>query len=256
MERLATAGAAAVSFAVVLLAWHFAVLWADTPPHVLPGPGAVFSALHQGLIGGTLHAHIAFTLKATLLGILYGCGLALVLSFIACEVRIVERLLYPVVVASQSIPIVAIGPLVIVYAGYGIESKILLVAVFCFFPSFVNSLAGLKSADEDFIDLYRAFSANRWQIFWNVKVPGAAHYIFSGLQISIVLSLIACVVAEYLAAPRGLGHFIKAQAGGLHISMMFAAIITLAVLGALGGFLVRVLHRVVVFWERAPHATV
>jgi len=249
-ERVQTVFAGVTSVVALLLVWHFAVAWTGTPAHVLPGPVAVISALNQGILGGTLHAHIAFTVKATLLGILVGCGLALLLSFVACEIRFIERLLYPIVVASQSIPIVAIGPLVIVYAGYGIESKILLVAVFCFFPTFVNSLAGLKASNQDYIDLYRAFSASRWQIFWNVRLPGAANYIFSGLQISIVLSLIACVVAEFLASPRGLGHFIKAQAGGLQISMMFAAIITLALLGAAGGFVVRVLHRGVVFWER------
>ena len=243
-------GAALVSFGLLLIIWHLGVTLAGTPAHVLPGPGPVLAGLYQGWIGGTLHSHIAFTLKATALGVLIGCGLALVLSVVAAELPIVERTLYPLVVTSQSIPIVAVGPLIIVYAGYGIESKVLLVALFCFFPTFVNSLAGLKIADENLVDLYRAFSASRWQIFWNVKLPGAANYIFSGLQISIVLSLIACVVAEFLASPRGLGHFIKSQAGTLEISMMFAAIITLAVLGTLAGFAVRLLQRLVVFWDR------
>lgn len=243
-------GVMLTSFGVLVAVWHIAVTLAGTPAHVLPGPAQVFAGLYQGWILGTLHAHMAFTLKATGLGILLGCGLGLVLSFAASEIRVVERVLYPLAAASQSIPIVAIGPLIIVYAGYGIESKVLLVALFCFFPTFVNALAGLKTADRNLIDLYRVFSASRWQIFWNVKLPGAAHYIFSGIQISVVLSLIACVVAEFLASPRGLGHFIKSQAGSLEISMMFAAIITLSVLGMIAGFAVRRLHRLVVFWER------
>jgi NitT/TauT family transport system permease protein len=165
------------------------------------------------------------------------------------EFNVLSRFFYPVVLGVQAMPTVAIAPLLAVWLGIDIGSKITLVAVSCFFPVFIGTVAGLNAGHAELRDLYRVFSAGRVRTLWELKLPGALHYIFAGLQVAVVLSFIVCVVGEFVSSVHGLGHLIKALSDQLDVSTMFAAIVVLAVLGAIGATLMRMLHRRVVFWE-------
>jgi NitT/TauT family transport system permease protein len=148
-------------------------------------------------------------------------------------------------------PTVAIAPLIVVYLGVGLASKVATVALLCFFPVFVNTVAGFHTTDRRLIDLYRASSSSRVRLLWDVKLPSAIDHIMASLQVAVVLAFVGCVVSEFVASTAGLGHVIKTFATDLNVAVMFAAIISLGAIGAITGFVVTHVHRRVVFWR--PH---
>ncbi len=255
-RALRAVGLPALTLAVVIGAWTVASHVFKVPNYILPRPEAVLLALHGGYVEGLFWPHFAFTLTSLALGSLVGCSAAFILAALFAESRTIERLLQPYVVALQSMPKVALAPLIIVWFGFGIESKIVMVALICFFPVFINTVVGLKAANPGLIDLMRAFSASRWEIFFRIKVPSAAGHVFAGLQIAVVLGLIGAVVAEFVSSTRGLGYLINAAAVNLDTHVMFAALFSLAALGVAGSHLVRLLHRKLVFWDAPRSETI
>ncbi len=254
-ERIKDIAYPIVTLVLIIGAWMFATEYWRVPNYVLPTPVGVLKALQVGYVDGLLWKHLLFTLQATASGYVVGCLAGLVFGALVAESKTFDRFVYPYIVALQSMPKVAIAPLIVVWFGFGIESKIVIVALVCFFPVLINTIVGIRQADRDLIDLYRAFSASRWMTFWQVKLPAAAGHIFAGLQISVVLGLIGAIVAEFIASQRGLGNVIQAASVSLDVAMMFAALISLAVLGILGSFLIRTLHGWIVFWERPGAVT-
>lgn len=249
MRRLLDLVYPLITLAVILAAWHYAVALFDMPDYVLPGPMAVLRALVAGFADGTIWRHIGYTLYATLVGYLIGSVLALLLGALLAESRTFEKFVYPVLVAVQATPKVALAPLILVWFGFGVASKIVLVVLICFFPLFVNTIVGIRRVDPDLIDACKAFSASRWYLFRHVKLPAAAGDIFAGLQIGISLALIGTVVGELVSSEAGLGYLIGSSAVNMNVSTMFAAVMLLAVIGIAGTETVRLLHRKVVFWE-------
>lgn len=245
-----------VTACVLLASWHFAVKWFAISPFMLPPPQTVGSALWVGLTEGAYLPHLSATLQATVIGYFAGCSIAIVLGAALAEWKALDRFLNPFIVALQSMPKVALAPLIIVWFGYGIESKIVMVALICFFPVFISTFNGIRAANHDLIDLYRGFSASRLTILLNVKLPSAAGSVFSGLQIAVVMALIGAVVGEFVAAKAGLGYLIQASSSMLDTATMFAAVVILSAIGVTGSELLRFLHYHVVFWERAKHTTV
>jgi NitT/TauT family transport system permease protein len=234
---------------LVIGAWWIATDLLRVDPLILPRPTAVFAVLERGVIGGQMLADVAFTVRASLVGFLIGSFVGFMVGAAVGELAILNRFVYPVVLGIQSMPTIAIAPLLIAWLGIDSRSKIVTVAIGCFFPVFISTVAGMGAVKAELLDLYRVFSASRWRTVWELKIPSALHYVFGGLQIAIVLSLIICVVSELLASLHGLGYLIKTLGQQLDLSTMFAAIIILGVLGAIGSGAVRTLHRLVVFWE-------
>jgi NitT/TauT family transport system permease protein len=235
--------------AAVIGFWQWSIWFFAIPPYLLPQPLDVLRALKIGLIDGLFYPHIAATLSATATGYLVGCAFALVTGIIVAEFQSVGRVLHPYIVALQAMPKVALAPLVVVWFGFGMASKVALVAMISFFPVFVNVIAGIRSTNPDLINLYRAFSAGRLSTLINVKLPSAAGAIFAGLQIAVVLALIGAVVAEFVASTAGLGNLIQAAGVNLNVPIMFAAIIILSAIGVISSQLLRALNERVVFWE-------
>lgn len=246
----------AVTAVAILALWSFATAYLNVPNYIMPTPRAVLAALKIGYIDGVLWKHLAFTLQATLIGYLTGCLVGLIVGTLVAESRTFDQFIYPYIVALQSMPKVALAPLIIVWFGFGMELKVVIVALVCFFPVLINTIVGIRQTDKNLIDLYRAFSASRWMIFRQVKLPAAAGHIFAGLEISVVLGLIGAVVAEFIASQRGLGNVIQSASVSLDVATMFAALISLALLGICGSQIVRFLHRTVVFWDRRTSTTV
>lgn len=234
----------------LIVLWMFAVRNWGVPNYILPSFESVLAALKRGYIEGDYWPDFGYTLSSMLIGYICGCLLAFILGTMFAEFRWLERLLYPFVLALQSMPKVALAPLILVWFGFGLGSKAVMVALVCFFPMFINTAVGLKATDPSLIDLMRAFSASRLQILLRIKIPSAASHIFAGLQISIVLGLIGAVVAEFVSSSRGLGYLINNATTTLDTSTMFASLISLAVIGILGSQLIKFLQRKLVFWER------
>ena len=248
-ESLKVAGASAVTLALLLLLWIGAIDAFALSEQVLPPPSAVLVALSDGWIGGSFWPHIAFTMQGSLGGLVIGIAIGLIAGVIVAEWRIARLIFYPTVIGIQSMPTIAIAPLIIVYFGVGLPSKLVTVALLCCFPVFVNTVAGLMSADSKLLDLYRAASATRWRTLIDIKLPSAAEHILASLQIALVLSFIGCVVSEFIASRAGLGHLIKIYSTDLNVAVMFAAIVTLAVIGGGLGYLITLARRKVVFWR-------
>ena len=249
-ERAKTVLYPLVALVALVAIWELAIRFFKVPNFILPTPGSVMKSLHVGYVQGLYWQHFLFTLQSMVLGYLAGCIAAFLLGCLFAESRAVERTLYPFVVALQSMPKVALAPLIIVWFGFGIESKIVMVALVCFFPMFINTAVGLKQTNPALLDLMSAFSASRWHVLTRIKIPSAAGHIFAGLQIAVVLGLIGAVVAEFVSSTKGLGYLINASAVNLETNTMFAALLSLAVLGILGSQAIRVIHAKVVFWDR------
>ncbi|KNC09592.1 ABC transporter permease [Klebsiella sp. RIT-PI-d] len=238
-----------ISLAVLLVIWDGCVRIFAIPDYLLPSPAAVWQALLTGFRDGSLWPHIATTLSETLSGYVIGSLLAIILGIALAQSRTFEQFIYPLLVALQATPKVALGPIILVWFGFGMLSKVVLVSLVCFFPLFVNTVNGIRRTDAELLDACRAFSASpRWLLF-HVKLPSAAGEIFAGLQIGVALALIGAVVAEFLSAQSGLGYLIASSSVSMNLSAMFSGVVLLALLGLCGAQTVRWLQQRVVFWE-------
>ena len=161
---------------------------------------------------------------------------------------LLEAVLYPYVVAFQTMPKVAIAPLFVLWFGFGVTSKIIITAAIVFFPVLANTIVGLRSAPRDQIDLMTAFTASQWHIFRMVRVPHALPFVFAGLDIGIVLAVIGAIVGEFVGAQAGLGYLILQRNFSMDAAGMFAILIVLSVIGIVLHAAMRFVARRVIFW--------
>lgn len=248
--RLQDLGWTLLSLGLVVALWCVASYGVGMPKEVLAAPHEVLDSLVLGFGSGTLWPHISFTLQATLTGIGLGVLAGMLLGLVVGEIPVLERAIYPLVVGIQSVPKVALAPLIIVYFGLGLASKVFTVALLAFFPMFVAMVAGLKSADRDLLDLYRTFRASRLHVLLWIKLPSAATYLFAGMKVAVVVGLIGCITSEFIASTRGLGYLIKSRAGELDVSLMFACVLMLALFGVLASAIVDAIARRCIYWEQ------
>ncbi|OLU28173.1 ABC transporter permease [Pseudomonas sp. PA15(2017)] len=249
MRRLLPVLYPLTSLAVLILIWDLSVRLLEIPDYLLPAPVTVYQALAGGFADGSLWPHIGVTLGETLSGYAIGCLLAITLGALLAESETFERFVYPLLIGLQATPKVALGPIILVWFGFGMTSKIVLVALVCFFPLFVNTVNGIRRTDPELLDACRSFSASRLYLLVHVKFPAAAGEVFAGLQIGVSLALIGAVVGEFLSAQRGLGYLIASSSVSMSLATMFAGVILLAFIGLCGAQSVRWLQRRVIFWE-------
>jgi NitT/TauT family transport system permease protein len=208
-KRISRTGLALLSFAAFLTLWQGVIWLGGYPPFIVPPPGAVVKRLGDLLANGALWFHTSVTLREVLAGLGLGTLVATLLGYGLAHSPVAERLLAPFVVASQSVPTVAIAPLLVIWFGTGLLSKILVCALIVFFPILVNTVVGVRSVDRGLRDLMRALEASRWQMVWMLEVPAALPVLLGGLKVGATLSVIGAVVGEFVAADRGLGYLLK-----------------------------------------------
>lgn len=248
-EFLKTAGATAVTGAVLLAIWYALTLPGRVPPEILPPPVDVLKAFYFAISSGYLWPHIVYTVKVAVIGLLLGTLAAALMAGVVVLFPVIGAFFTPVAVATQSIPKIAIAPIFIAYMGFGVEAKVITVIIVCFLPMFLGTLAGLQSLDSRLVDLYRAASASRFHVLIHARIPAAAPFFFSSLQVTVALALVGAVVAEFIASSQGLGYVLKSRAEDVNLSIMFATIGVLSVIGFLGGASVRALARRIVHWK-------
>ena len=239
----------AVLLIVGLALWELAVRLLAIPMFVLPSPLNVGIALYRGFVGGLYWPHLWATMDATLLGFALGSVLALGLGTLIAMSRPLEYFLYPYVVMFQSMPKVALAPLIIVWFGLGLTSKVVNAALVAFFPLMVNTIVGLRSADEDRVSLMRSLAASETQIFWMLRLPNALPFIMAGIEIAMILSLIGAIVAEFVGAQAGLGMLISSMNFTMDVAGQFSVLLILSVVGLLLNKAVQLLRRRVLFWD-------
>jgi NitT/TauT family transport system permease protein len=235
--------------AATLAVWEALVRLFAVPAFILPAPTRIFGALYRGLVSALYVDHLWVTLIETLLGFVLGSALAFLLGVAVALSRRVEYFLYPFIVMFQAMPKVALAPLIIVWFGLGLTSKVINAALVAFFPLMVNTIVGLRSADEDRINLMRSLAATRGQIFWMLQLPNAMPYIFAGLEIAMIFALIGAIVAEFVGAQSGLGMLIQSMNFTMDVAGQFSVLLILSVLGLLLNSVVAVVRRRVLFWD-------
>jgi NitT/TauT family transport system permease protein len=235
--------------AAFLLVWEVIVRAFSIPAFILPPPSNIFLALYRGFASSLYFSHIGVTLAETFLGFALGSVLAFSLGVAVALSRRVEYFLYPFIVMFQAMPKVALAPLVIIWFGLGITSKIVAAALVAFFPLMVNTIAGLRSADEDRVNLMRSLAASRWQIFWMLQLPNAMPYIFAGLEIAMIFALIGAIVGEFVGATAGLGMLIQSMNFTMDVAGQFSILLILSALGLTLSGLIGVIRKRVLFWD-------
>ena len=236
-------------FAVSLGAWEAIVRAFAIPLFILPPPSQVALALWRGLASGVYVQHLGYTLVETLLGFIVGSLLGFFLGTAVAMNRWVEFFLYPYIVMFQSLPKVALAPLIVVWFGLGLTSKVINAALVAFFPLLVNTMVGLKSADEDRVSLMRALAASEPQIFWMLRLPGALPFVMAGLDVAVILALIGAIVGEFVGAQHGLGMLIQSMNFTMDVSGQFSVLLILSVLGLALNKGIAILRRRVLFWD-------
>jgi NitT/TauT family transport system permease protein len=240
--------------AAVLGIWEIGVRYFEVPQFILPPPTTVFMGLWRGLQSGIYVTHTAVTLAETLLGFAAGTILALTLGTAVALSRRVEYFLYPFIVMFQAMPKVALAPLIVVWFGLGLNSKVILAMLVAFFPLMVNTIVGLRSADEDRVNLLRSLAASRAQIFWMLQLPNALPFIFAGLEVAMIFALIGAIIAEIVGAEKGLGMLIQSMNFNMDVGGQFGVLLILSVIGLILNGIITGLRRRVLFWD-APRTT-
>lgn len=239
-----------VVVAIGVMLWSALVRWQEYPAFILPGPELVWAKLVAVLRDGSLARHTAVTLSEVGLGLALGLGTALAAGYFLGKNRLAERLLAPYIVASQSVPIVAVAPLLVIWFGSGLISKVLVCALITFFPTLVSTMVGIRSVDADLRDLMRSLRAGRWQMFRLLELPSALPIIFGGLKLSVILAVVGAVVGEFVGADVGLGFLINLARGVLDTPLMFVAVLSLIVIAQALYLTVAIAEHVCLRWQR------
>jgi NitT/TauT family transport system permease protein len=238
-----------LSLTILLLIIEGGIRGFEVPPYVFPTPSAIGVALYQGVAGGTYLPALAVTLTEILIGFVIGSTCGILLGIAMVQVPLLDRIVYPYVVGLQTVPKVAIAPLMIVWFGFGISSKIFIVAVTCLFPSLINTIAGLRAVDSDRIALITAMCGTRAQLLRYVQLPNALPYIMAGLNTGIVLAVIGAIVGEFVGAKTGIGVLILQANFGLDLASMFAVLVLIAVTGVVLNLILRLVETRLCFWS-------
>jgi putative hydroxymethylpyrimidine transport system permease protein len=221
-----------ISIAVFLIGWEAVCRLLAIPPFILPPPSAVVRSLWE-LRESLLGLHLWATLKEVLIGLLISVLFGVLLALAMNMSRIVERLVYPYIVISQTIPIIALSPVFILWFGYDLSGKIAVTILFTFFPIVVNTYDGLRATDKDMLSLLKTMGANRLQIFTKLQLPSSLPHFFSGLKVAATYSVAGATIGEWLGASEGLGYFGRRASGNFQAPALFASVLLLSMLGML-----------------------
>lgn len=211
--------------------WAAAARLSGLPEFILPRPSTVWGRFVEALTGGIVLSNLLVTAKESLLGFACGSSAAIFFGYLLAKEKALERLLSPYIVAMQAIPIVALAPLLIIWFGFGVRTKVLISALIIFFPILVNSVIGIRSADGEIMELMTSLDAGAMKTFFKFELPSALPVIFGGLKVGITYSVIGSVIGEFLGAAEGLGALVNMARASFDTPLVFVSIILLGMMG-------------------------
>lgn len=228
MNRWKNKAAPVFLIAALLVCWEAVVRIREIPLYVLPAPSQVVEALIANR--GTLAAHGAVTVAEALAGMAIALLLALVIGIAMDAFPAVKSGVYPVLVVTQTVPMIVLAPILIIYLGFGITPKILTVVLMCFFPIVVSFADAMGQMDEEYVQLVRSFGAGRWMAYRLVKIPAAVPGLISGLKVAATYSISGAVVGEWIGAQSGLGYYLLRVKNGYMLDKVFACVLVIVAL--------------------------
>ncbi len=230
----------------LLLLWQIVSVLEIVPKFMLPAPSDVVNAFFSDFL--LIMSHTKITLLEAFLGLFVAILLSFCIAILMDRNKMFHRSIYPLIVVSQTIPTIAIAPLLVLWFGYGILPKVILIVITCFFPMTIGLLNGLASVDSDVVHLMKSMGASEPQIYKHVKLPATLHYFFAGLRISVSYSIIGAVISEWLGGVEGLGVYMIRVKKSYNFDKMFAVIFLISIISLLMMQLVGVLQKKVMPW--------
>ena len=238
----------AAFFLLLLAIWQLVCSAGLVAPYILPSPISIVEAFFQNI--GTMWGHILITLEEAGIGFFLSIGMAIVIAMLMDSIPLVRKAIYPLILVSQTIPTIALAPLFVMWFGFGLLPKVVVVVLVCFFPIVVSLLDGLAGVDPDMVNLMRSMGAGRVQILRHLKLPAAAPSFFSGLRIAATYSIMGAVIGEWLGGSAGIGVFMMRVRKSFALDKMFAAIVVIVVLSMLLFWLLSVVENAAMPWQR------
>ena len=240
---------AVIALAAIIIVWQIVCMTGLVPSYMLPSPVQVIGALISDF--DTIMFHASFTLQETFYGLLIGIVLSFIGATLMDRFGVIDRAFYPLMIITQTIPTIAIAPILVLWFGFDMAPKIILVVITTYFPIAIGLLDGYKSVDKDEIDLMRSMGAGRMAIFRHVKFPAALPHFFSGLKIASSYAVVGAVVSEWLGGFNGLGVYMTRMRKAYAFDNMFAVIILIIIISLLLLLLVHLISKASMPWKRA-----
>jgi len=236
-----------LAVALILLVWEELVKFCNVPEWILPGPLQIWHTLVE--TWSLMLVHARATVIESLLGFSLAIIMALIITFVMNEISLVRKALYPIIITSQTIPIVSVAPLFVIWFGYDLLPKIIVVALVCFFPIAISLLNGMAAVDRDYLQLFKSMQSSRWNTFRLVTFPLAMPSFFAGLKISAAYSVMGAVIGEWLGAKEGLGYYMTLAQHSFNVDRVFAAIVLITIFSMLLFVLVSITEKLVIPWN-------
>jgi NitT/TauT family transport system permease protein len=247
--RILSAWLPAAVFVLLIALWESVARLALVDPMVLPAPSDIAANFVDGFRSGIYTKNLQITLVQAFSGFALACVLGIGIGSIASFSERFSRALQPILIAVEATPKIALAPLIIVWFGYGIGSKIVLAGAIAFFPVFISTAAGLRAAEPGRLDVLRALGASRFQLFRMVALPSAVPHIFAGINVAVVLALLGTIVGEFMGAKEGLGTLILYANGNLDTARVFSILLVLAATGLVLHWIIGAIRRRLLFWD-------
>ncbi|NLL04971.1 MAG: ABC transporter permease [Clostridiaceae bacterium] len=236
-----------IAFIVFVIIWEFIVKAKDIKEYILPAPSIILKEFSKS--GDLLLSHSLTTISETLLGFVVGVFLAVLLSLVMSSFRIMRNIFYPFMILSQTVPIIVIAPLITIWFGIGIVSKLIICVLVVFFPVALNLTEGLNSYDKDLEELLKCMNASKIQIFTKVKLPSALVHFFSGLKLAATYAVMGAVMSEWTGAQSGLGIFLTRSMKSFKTAAMFADIVIISLFSILLFIFISIIEKKTIKWN-------
>jgi len=254
LKRWHEYAASALLIVIVLFLLEFSVDHGLVSRMIAPAPSSVWNVLVDGFASGFYQPQVFFTVSSTLVGFLIASSAAIVIAGTLVSIPFLDRILTPYFVAFQSMPKIALAPLIVIWFGFGELSKIVIVTICCFFPIFMSALSGLKLRDRDRLELMQSLGATRMQLFFRLRLPQSLPAIFSGLHIGVVYALIGTVVAEFVGTNGGIGYVLLQAKADFDIAGVYACLLMLMIFGVILHLVMGQIEKRIAFWAQDVNA--
>jgi NitT/TauT family transport system permease protein len=232
-------------FAFTLATWEAVVRALHVPEYLLPTPSSSIARIDRDLLG-----HLLTTLEEAAIGFAIANTLSFLAAVLFVHCPVVEQCLFPLAVGMKTTPLAALAPLLVIWMGTGLWSKVTAAVLICFFPTLVSAVKGLKTIEPEARDLFDCYHATTFETFWHLRLPSSLPYVLSGLKISTSLAVVGAIVGEFVGASRGLGYVVLVSSYHMETPTMFAAVFCAAAIGLSMFWIVGAAERRVVFWQR------